>query len=150
MKAKKKKRGLSIIFNLVHVVLHNTKFSLLVFQLISAGDPTLAWVGVWRTNYIHFNKDQLREGSLTALFKDVLLMEESWEADFVRGTTALGICFAWLELILIIGRYPFQGTVFHSLYCTELYCAPSKAETSASCSTTSSRSSPATWWPCAS
>jgi len=51
-------------------------------------------------------------------FKDVLLQESSENpaSAFVRGITALGICFAWLELIFMIGRYPFSGGVFSIMF----------------------------------
>ena len=48
-------------------------------------------------------------------FKDVLLQENPYSA-FIRGITALGICFAWLELIFMIGRYPFSGGVFSIMF----------------------------------
>ena len=38
------------------------------------------------------------------------------ESDIVRGFSALGICFAWLELILLIGRYPFKGGDFSIMF----------------------------------
>ena len=37
-------------------------------------------------------------------------------SDIVRGVSALGICFAWLELILLIGRYPFKGGDFSIMF----------------------------------
>jgi len=51
-------------------------------------------------------------------FKDVLLLpaSENPESAFIRGITALGICFAWLELIFMIGRYPFSGGVFSIMF----------------------------------
>ena len=48
-------------------------------------------------------------------FKDVILQENPVSA-FIRGITALGICFAWLELIFMIGRYPFSGGVFSIMF----------------------------------
>merc|ERR1719483_1533289 len=42
--------------------------------------------------------------------------ENSKEAAYIRGITALGICAAWLELILIIGRYPFRGGDFSIMF----------------------------------
>ena len=35
---------------------------------------------------------------------------EKWNAAVVRGIAATGICFAWLELIFIVGRYPIKGS----------------------------------------
>ena len=35
---------------------------------------------------------------------------------FVRGFSALGICLAWLEMIFLIGRYPFRGGKFSVMY----------------------------------
>ena len=43
-----------------------------------------------------------------------IILQESKEEAFVRGVAAIGICSAWLELICIIGRYPFYGGDFKS------------------------------------
>ena len=51
-------------------------------------------------------------------FKDVIQQESSENSApaFIRGITALGICFSWLELIFMIGRYPFRGGVFSVMF----------------------------------
>ena len=51
-------------------------------------------------------------------YKDVILQESSENpvSAFIRGITALGICFSWLELIFMIGRYPFSGGVFSIMF----------------------------------
>jgi len=51
-------------------------------------------------------------------FKDVIQQEssENQAPAFIRGITALGICFSWLELIFMIGRYPFSGGVFSVMF----------------------------------
>ena len=51
-------------------------------------------------------------------FKDVIQQESSENSApaFIRGITALGICFSWLELIFMIGRYPFSGGVFSVMF----------------------------------
>lgn len=51
-------------------------------------------------------------------FKDVILQEASDipKSSFVRGFTSLGICFAWLVLIFVIGRYPFNGGDFSIMF----------------------------------
>lgn len=46
--------------------------------------------------------------------EDLLLPTE--EAAVVRGFVALGICMGWLELIFIIGRYPFRGGSFSVMF----------------------------------
>ena len=55
---------------------------------------------------------------ISMAFKDVILQESSENpvSAFIRGITALGICFAWLELIFMIGRYPFSGGVFSIMF----------------------------------
>ena len=45
-----------------------------------------------------------------------VLLGSSLMSDIVRGVSALGICFAWLELILLIGRYPFKGGDFSIMF----------------------------------
>ena len=52
---------------------------------------------------------------VTMIFKETIL-HESKEAAIVRGVTAVGICSAWLQLIFIIGRYPFSGGDFSIMF----------------------------------
>ena len=49
------------------------------------------------------------------IFKQTCL-QSSQESAFVRGFAAIGICAAWLELIFIIGRYPFRGGDFSIMF----------------------------------
>merc|ERR1711874_807993 len=49
--------------------------------------------------------------ALVELYQAVKLRRQ-----YFRGITALGICFAWLELIFMIGRYPFSGGVFSIMF----------------------------------
>ena len=39
-----------------------------------------------------------------------IVEHETLDAAIVRGIAATGICFAWLELIFIVGRYPIKGS----------------------------------------
>ena len=52
---------------------------------------------------------------ITMVFKEIIL-QSNWEAAVVRGIAAIGICAAWLELIFIIGRYPFRGGDFSIMF----------------------------------
>ena len=45
-----------------------------------------------------------------------IMHQDTKEAAFVRGVASLGICAAWLELIFIIGRYPFRGGDFSIMF----------------------------------
>ena len=49
------------------------------------------------------------------VFKEIIL-QENWEAAVTRGIAALGICAAWLELIFLVGRYPFRGGDFSIMF----------------------------------
>ena len=57
---------------------------------------------------------------LSMVFKEVILQEspDNPVSSYVRGFTSLGICFAWFELIFIIGRYPFSGGDFSIMFYT--------------------------------
>ena len=57
----------------------------------------------------------LAAATVTMASKHILL-GDSLGSDIVRGISALGICFAWLELILLIGRYPFKGGDFSIMF----------------------------------
>ena len=57
----------------------------------------------------------LASSLLSMIFKDIL-HETNPKAATVRGFVALGICLAWLELIFIIGRYPFRGGHFSIMF----------------------------------
>eukprot|EP00092_Neocalanus_flemingeri_P000315 GFUD01000337.1.p1 GENE.GFUD01000337.1~~GFUD01000337.1.p1 ORF type:complete len:560 (+),score=128.32 GFUD01000337.1:393-2072(+) len=52
---------------------------------------------------------------ITMMFKEIIL-QSNWEAAVIRGIAAVGICAAWLELIFIIGRYPFRGGDFSIMF----------------------------------
>jgi len=52
---------------------------------------------------------------ITMIFKEIIL-QSNWEAAVIRGIAAIGICAAWLELIFIIGRYPFRGGDFSIMF----------------------------------
>jgi len=52
---------------------------------------------------------------ITMLFKEIVL-QSNWEAAVIRGIASVGICAAWLELIFIIGRYPFRGGDFSIMF----------------------------------
>merc|ERR1712038_1360593 len=49
------------------------------------------------------------------IFKEIIL-QKTMEAAMIRGIAALGICAAWLELIFLVGRYPFQGGDFSIMF----------------------------------
>jgi len=57
----------------------------------------------------------LLSACVTMIFKEIIL-QENMEASIVRGIAAVGICAAWLELIFIIGRYPFRGGDFSIMF----------------------------------
>ena len=52
---------------------------------------------------------------ITMIFKETILQKNETAA-CVRGVTALGICSAWLQLIFIIGRYPFSFGDFSIMF----------------------------------
>ena len=64
-------------------------------------------------NYIELA--MLMSACLAMGFKKVL-RDDTAGAAVVRGFVALGICMAWLELIFIIGRYPFRGGSFSVMF----------------------------------
>merc|ERR1712013_227596 len=51
----------------------------------------------------------------TMIFKEIIL-QKSVEAAVIRGIAAIGICAAWLELIFLVGRYPFRGGDFSIMF----------------------------------
>jgi len=52
---------------------------------------------------------------ITMIFKEIIL-QKSVEAAVIRGIAAIGICAAWLELIFLVGRYPFRGGDFSIMF----------------------------------
>ena len=52
---------------------------------------------------------------ITMMFMEII-HQSTREAAVIRGIAALGICAAWLELIFIIGRYPFRGGDFSIMF----------------------------------
>ena len=52
---------------------------------------------------------------ITMIFNETILQKNETAA-CVRGVTALGICSAWLQLIFIIGRYPFSFGDFSIMF----------------------------------
>jgi len=44
------------------------------------------------------------------------ILQDTWQASTVRGLVGLGNCAAWLELTIIIGRYPFRGGDFSIMF----------------------------------
>ena len=52
---------------------------------------------------------------ITMVGKEIILQSD-WEASTIRGIASVGICAAWLELIFIIGRYPFRGGDFSIMF----------------------------------
>jgi len=53
---------------------------------------------------------------VTIAMKKHMVDAKDPNAAIVRGIAALGICAAWLELIFIIGRYPFRGGDFSIMF----------------------------------
>ena len=64
-------------------------------------------------NYIELA--MLISATLSIGFKDIL-HDTTVPAAVVRGFVALGICMTWLELIFIIGRYPFRNGQFSIMF----------------------------------
>ena len=64
-------------------------------------------------NYIELA--MLISATLSIGFKDIL-HDTTVPAAVVRGFVALGICLTWLELIFIIGRYPFRNGQFSIMF----------------------------------
>ena len=54
--------------------------------------------------------------ALITMIKKEVLLQNNPEASIVRGVAGIGICAAWLELIFIIGRYPFRGGDFSIMF----------------------------------
>lgn len=52
---------------------------------------------------------------ITMIFKEIIL-QNRWEAAAIRGIAAMGILAAWLELIFLVGRYPFRGGDFSIMF----------------------------------
>jgi len=52
---------------------------------------------------------------ITMIFKEIIL-QNTVGAAVIRGIAALGICAAWLELIFLVGRYPFRGGDFSIMF----------------------------------
>ena len=54
--------------------------------------------------------------ALVLMIKKEVILQKDQEASIVRGIVALGIFAAWLQLIFIIGRYPFRGGDFSTMF----------------------------------
>ena len=54
--------------------------------------------------------------AITVIFKDELLTKEKEYAAFIRGIAALGIFCAWINLIFMLGQYPFKGGDFSIMF----------------------------------
>jgi len=52
---------------------------------------------------------------ITMIFKEIIL-QNHWNAAVIRGIAVVGICAAWLELIFLVGRYPFRGGDFSIMF----------------------------------
>ena len=52
---------------------------------------------------------------VSMIFKPII-KSNTWSGAFTRGISGLGICLAWLELIFLIGRYPFRGGDFSIMF----------------------------------
>jgi len=52
---------------------------------------------------------------ITMMFKEIIL-QNNREAAVIRGIASIGICAAWLELIFLVGRYPFSGGDFSIMF----------------------------------
>ena len=53
---------------------------------------------------------------VTIMTKHILVDVTMKHSSLVRGIAAIGIGAAWMELIFIIGRYPFRGGDFSIMY----------------------------------
>ena len=75
---------------------------------------------VLRKQYFKELENYIEWVVLICTFLTMVLMEHihqnTSQAAFIRGIAALGICAAWLELIFIIGRYPFRGGDFSIMF----------------------------------
>ena len=61
-------------------------------------------------------KSMLFSPGVTIMTKHILVDVTMKHSSLVRGIAAIGIGAAWMELIFIIGRYPFRGGDFSIMY----------------------------------
>ena len=95
--------------------------SVLRLQYLKELENLIEWVvilsaGVIKKLESEKLKSMLFSPGVTIMTKHILVDVTMKHSSLVRGIAAIGIGAAWMELIFIIGRYPFRGGDFSIMY----------------------------------